>query len=1035
MRILHFSDFHLTKSSLDKDKLFTIQPFLKTLEELNTEQQVDLVVFSGDMIDKGGQSFPTPVDAFISFYDNVIQKVCATLKIEDNKFIIAPGNHDIVRNYDSELIENGCRTTLVTEQAINKFLKEKRNGVDLSGIQRIIPYKDFLEMIYTSSENIALSLFESSFTYKIDNKQIGVVSFNTSWRCYDNDDKGRLLIGEDQLINSLKAVDKCDYKIAILHHHPEHLMDFDRLITEKILQSNFDLLLCGHVHSADNKYIIEPHGQLLTLIAPGTLASNVDSDSKRYSNGFSVIDLNFIEGKITTTFYTYSSLNTKFHINTAVGKSGIWEIELPKTESIEREIEKQKLLNSIKEEHSSKCDTHLLTYNTDTDAPKSLMELFVQPKLTYKASIDSEKEEVIDDLMDVLKNADNYLFFGTKEAGKTLLLDRLIHECISTRTLNSYVPVYIEFSKISSDIVTNIRDYLLISKEATKNALNTHSILLLIDDLKLNNDFVDLLKIKQLIDLKGAYHKIKIICTYQVLFDNEIPEYFELLEKLSFKTITIKDFQSKQIRELTTKWFKDKELLDKPQKVETLINGFLALSLPRTPFAVSMFLWIIEKQQNYKPINNSTLIENFIEKLLSKHARGGILSESFDYQNKVRLLSEIAYKMLKDDRANYSDTHANVIQFISQYLRKKDFTFNVEKILNELVDCGIFIKDGNSLRFRFNCFFEYFLVKKMGYDSLFKKEVLDEKNYINFLNEIDYYTGLHRDDTEILKLVLDRADLALHEIKTKIKQAKPSIDDFFMQTTSQIKTKKDEMTNLVSDFKATEEDLMQIEDAKLLSQASETGIRKKHEKSPPDALAKSYILSLKVLKNSEEVDEPNLKLTSLKRVLDNGVVFAIFYKIFMLHLIMQKLIPEKEKDEQMEILQFLPWYHEMLMNDNMGTQKLSQTLYRKIQEDKLDDETSDFEKFLSVFLYADVRGQNYFEVLSEFISSTSKKYILDMSFAKIMSYYNYRSKDKDSDLKYLNMIGDILIKAKGYSREDKSSMMNQYKVKRQNKES
>jgi predicted MPP superfamily phosphohydrolase len=1033
MRILHFSDLHLDFETLTKDKLYTIAPFLKTLEEIREDTVIDIVVFSGDMIDKGGQSFKTIDDAFISFYDNVIRKVCDVLNIGDERFIITPGNHDILRSLDSSLIENGCNTTLITASAINEFIKQVRS-TDTTGVKRVEPYKRFLDMLYTPSDNLYISYFESGFKFKIDNKQIGIISYNSAWRCYGEKDKGNLLIGEDQLINGIAYIKNCDYKIAVIHHNTDQLKDSDKLLTEKILQSEFDLMLSGHVHSASNKYIIEPQGKLLTLIAPGILSPNIQTDSKNFSNGFSIIDVDFLKAQINISFYDYTFPNAKFNINTAIANNGVWAIALPKTEEIEKETQRQNLIKTIREEHLKKLDTHLLTYSTDTDAPKCLMDLFVQPKLMLKTSIESDKEETIEDSLSILKNKANYLIFGTKESGKTILLDKFTYECLNPLSGVNFIPVNLEFSKITTDIVSNIRDYLLISKEATKSVISTHDVLLLIDNLKVSNEFTDLLKIKQLTDLKKEYPKIKIIATYNVLYENEIPEHYTSLAFFDFNTVTIKDFQSKQIRELTTKWFKDKDLIDKPQKIETLINGFLALSLPRTPFTVSMFLWIIEKQQNYKPINNSTLIENFIEKLLNKHSKTGLLSESFDYQNKVRLLSEIAYNMLVEDRDNYSDTHANVFQFISSYLKRKDFTYNVEKILSELIDSGIFIKDGNNIRFRFTCFLEYFLVKKMGYDPSFKEKVLDEKNYLKYINEIDYYTGLNRDNADILKLIVERSNNTIQKVKDQIKSLGHSVDDYFKQTMSKIDIPKNQVTGLVYGYKATEEDLIEQDDAKLLSMKTENGIQKKEKDSSGNTIAKSFILSLKVLKNSEEVEEQNLKLNSLRQILDNSVYFAIYYKIFVSTLIERKLIPEKEKAEQIQILQFLPWYHEMLINDNMGTQKLSQTLYRKIQEDKVNNDVSDFEKFLAVFLYADVRGQNYFEVLEDHIKTTNKKYILDMSFAKIMGYYNVRSKDPDSDLKYLNMIGDILIKAKGYSKEEKSALMNKYKTKKTDKD-
>ena len=58
--------------------------------------------------------------------------------------------------------------------------------------------------------------------------------------------------------------------------------------------------------------------------------------------------------------------------------------------------------------------------------------------------------------------------------------------------------------------------------------------------------------------------------------------------------------------------------LNTPQKLDKLLDILMALNLPRSPLAISMFLWIIEFQENYKPVNHATMLENFIERLFQK---------------------------------------------------------------------------------------------------------------------------------------------------------------------------------------------------------------------------------------------------------------------------------------------------------------------------------------------------------------------------------------------------------------------------------
>jgi predicted NACHT family NTPase len=114
-----------------------------------------------------------------------------------------------------------------------------------------------------------------------------------------------------------------------------------------------------------------------------------------------------------------------------------------------------------------------------------------------------------------------------------------------------------------------------------------------------------------------------------------------------------------------------------------IILIFSTLNIPRTPLAVSMFLWIIEQQENYKPINNATMLENFIERLFKKQSSSEIYSEKFDYRNKERLLAEISFFMYSNKQINYRVSKRDLIKFIYDHLRALKFGFQEDEVLNE----------------------------------------------------------------------------------------------------------------------------------------------------------------------------------------------------------------------------------------------------------------------------------------------------------------------------------------------------------------
>ncbi len=65
LRILHLSDLHLINHSEHTNALLT--SLLNSMGRLGQDGGIDLVIFTGDLIDKGGSSFGSIGAAFSAF--------------------------------------------------------------------------------------------------------------------------------------------------------------------------------------------------------------------------------------------------------------------------------------------------------------------------------------------------------------------------------------------------------------------------------------------------------------------------------------------------------------------------------------------------------------------------------------------------------------------------------------------------------------------------------------------------------------------------------------------------------------------------------------------------------------------------------------------------------------------------------------------------------------------------------------------------------------------------------------------------------
>jgi len=137
MRILHISDFHIDKKDRDDSIKHIVTPLLNTIEEIQKEKSIDLVLITGDLINKGGENFSNVSEAFQDFTEVLVKPLMEKTSLLKERIFFVPGNHDIVRGADSKAIEIGLKELLITEEEINKHIKNPE------GNKRIKDFKIF----------------------------------------------------------------------------------------------------------------------------------------------------------------------------------------------------------------------------------------------------------------------------------------------------------------------------------------------------------------------------------------------------------------------------------------------------------------------------------------------------------------------------------------------------------------------------------------------------------------------------------------------------------------------------------------------------------------------------------------------------------------------------------------------------------------------------------------------------------------------------------------------------------------------------
>lgn len=272
---------------------------LEKLQEINQEENIDLVIFSGDMIDKGGKDFIAPLyDCFLEFEKNIIEPLVKSLNIGYHQFLFVPGNHEVDRirkDKNKEPITSSdddieyFLSTNSTVPQLQDFLRFQREYYEAHKIEGMLVDNKGLQMTLILPLNNGI--------------RVGVSLLNSAWMCEGDEDKGNIKIGTSQINQSWPLIRDCQVKIAVAHHHYDFLEESESLKISGILHAHYDILAVGHTHGMRAKYENDEKGCIFISVAAGNLYDNLHKENPTYKNGFTILDFNEVARYLDVTPY------------------------------------------------------------------------------------------------------------------------------------------------------------------------------------------------------------------------------------------------------------------------------------------------------------------------------------------------------------------------------------------------------------------------------------------------------------------------------------------------------------------------------------------------------------------------------------------------------------------------------------------------------------------------------------------------------------------------------------------------------------
>lgn len=1026
--ILHLSDAHISlknKSTIER----LIALLQKDIALVQEEMCVDIkmVCISGDLINSGDNADEELDIALESF----LQPLMDMLKLKEDSIFLVPGNHEVKRNSIVNYIENGLESTLISENSIDEFL----SSIDDHSLERILYFdKDFARLF--GGNPVWESSLTRAYMVNVGTLTIGVSCVNSAWRStgIGGAEKRKMIVGRKQIIDSFEKIKSADIKLCVLHHPFDWLVDDDKIAVEKCI-NQFDIVLNGHIHESETKTYTSSNGQTLF-----NTCGKFDTTSDIY-NGYSVIAIDPYNKNCDVILRQYMDFPRNcFDAALCVASHGVFTTCLGnKNHNLALAYD---ISHSIESKFLDYANSYFVSNVAAGKVLKNFDDSFITPKFNRyseyekEALMDTEENREQPDevtLEELCGEGKNILLLGRKEIGKTTVLHYLAKYCLSHFNVLKSVPIiintqYIDYSGknfITRAIHKFINEYCesndSFSMKDVENILHDGLCTIMFDSFE-NVGTAQLNKINQFLK---EYPSNRFIFAERENVSSKYIRDVDIVPECDYESVHICSLSRYQIRSIASQNFSSS---DSPNVVDEILLCFKKTTLPRTPFILSLILSLCDTG-DFASINEAVIIEQFMEFLLKKSDPSEAYSATYDFRIKEHFLMRLVTYM--HDQNKFCMSILEFENILLSYHAEMGFPVTDTKFNRLFFEKGVLVQTESVVTFRYNCMIEYYLAKKAQQSPEFLSKIMSDRNYLNYANELLYFTGLNRQNEEIVSILQE----ALSQDFEKLRSMIPSLDEYDIGL--DISFPEDKFYEEIKQTRLSQEQSDRLQD---IQDASETKTPQKMDKQVEheemDAFVQTVLIYGTCLKNLELLPKQQKEQMYNYYILGLCVMLGILKRsteeYFNSEISDMKQLPEKYTQEDLnkvkalmeDVLKIsLPLVLQNIALENIGTIKLKNIIEKGFEDGNNDE----FSKFFSVFLYCDLRLPKLQHILKSYCTDVKDKSLLKIIFCKLFYYYKFRYFSSSLDPFFENILADINIKLNGGNRLQKSAIIQEFK--------
>ncbi len=1042
--LLHLSDIHICE-----ENQATISHLLKLLEDditqLSSSEHFDInaVCITGDLINAGNKH----EREFEIFIDNFYLPLLSFLHLKEDAVFIVPGNHEIDTSQIDELTEQGMVSLLTNSESTHDLMYKNTS----TALKRIKYFQDIYSLLCLCPTSY-MDDFCRCYSVNIKGVNFGFACLNSAWRSSGKGcvERGKMIIGQAQVESAINHIKDAHIKVCLVHHPLDWLLEYDKFDVERAF-SKFDIVLNGHIHALDSKSIVAHNGA--TLISTcGKFFPTKDS-----YNGYSIISIepNIGNGIVYLRQY-YSQPRDCFDKCLQLYDDGIFGFNVVSKDPIL--ICAYEITHDLQPGFVEYANSFFISNFITPHSKKSLEEAYIIPPLGKKSEYQKETMSEFGDYhsfnksngfysLDTLlsETKRNLLILGRKEYGKTTLIHHMVNIYLKNYNIYGVVPFIINCSedfsgkypieKKSEKFVIDFGTESLSIKLANIIALAEKGICVFFFENFETAGEKEIEKIKCFVE---KYPKNRFIFSAIETIDiNEINHAVDaILSEVS--RVYIHSLGKHQIRHLAQNLLGSQNPVNENIVDKTMLC-FKNTNLPKTPFIVSLVLSICQENTDFVPINESVVMENFLETILEKRSTDSAKTSSYDYTIKEDFLCYLAGKMHEVNK--YYVTQQKFESLSQEYHSKKGWAENDTKFETLFFKKGILYQHSGIVAFRYSCIAYFYLAKLALREPTLLAHILDGDNYLDYYFELNYLTGLDRNCQVVVSSIESKFQNFLQAYKPFLAELQNYNikNDFALEPTNLNDVLSNRLTKDQTDIVADDRQGSRVIDS---SKISKNPDKIDAIPSTPKFLA-SILVYATILKNSELLD-----LSTKQRMLVNltdslCIALAILKKALednrpQIIKEIEKVAADSPDDGKMSLEKVEEFFEDMMKIvlpivvenvafENAGSAKLKSIILPLLQRSNL---VNSFSQYILLFLYCDLRIPDCLNELQKFVNRTTSKDLLTISLFKILYYYKMRYFPPAYDKILVNLLADINLKLHNMNKRQKGLVIQKIQKER-----